>query len=66
MTIDYAQRLVTVTGQPVSLTVLEYRLLVELSTHAGRALSHERLVGARSGDRPKPRTQAPSATSSNV
>ncbi|MCY3567253.1 MAG: response regulator transcription factor, partial [Chloroflexi bacterium] len=45
LTIDYARRVVTVAGQPVSLTVLEYRLLVELSIHAGRALSHERLLG---------------------
>ena len=43
--IDYARRIVTVGSRPVSLTVLEYRLLVELSIHAGRALSHERLVG---------------------
>ncbi len=43
--IDYAQRRVTVAGREVALTVLEYRLLVELSVHAGRALSHERLLG---------------------
>jgi len=45
LTIDYARRLVTVAERPVSLTALEYRLLVELSLHAGRAVSHERLLG---------------------
>ena len=44
LTIDYAQRRVTVAGDPVELTDIEYRLLVELSVNAGRALTHERLL----------------------
>ena len=31
-------------GNPVELTDIEYRLLVELSANAGRALTHERLL----------------------
>ncbi len=44
LTVDYAQRRVTVAGNPVELTDIEYRLLVELSVNAGRALTHERLL----------------------
>ena len=44
LTVDYAQRRVTVAGNPVELTDIEYRLLVELSANAGRALTHERLL----------------------
>ena len=44
LTIDYARRRVTVGGNPVELTDIEYRLLVELSANAGRALTHERLL----------------------
>ena len=36
LTIDYAERLVTVAGRPVQLTATEYALLFELSVHAGR------------------------------
>ena len=43
-TIDYPQRRVTVAGRPVALTVIEYRMLVELSVNAGRALTHEHLL----------------------
>ena len=42
--IDYPRRRVTVAGSPVELTDIEYRLLVELSVNAGRALTHERLL----------------------
>ena len=42
--IDYAERRVTVAGKPVQLTDTEYRLLVELSTNAGRVLSHNQLL----------------------
>ena len=44
LTVDYARRRVTVAGDPVELTDIEYRLLVELSANAGRALTHERLL----------------------
>ena len=42
--IDYAQRLVSLRGIPVTLTAIEYRLLVELSTNAGRVLTYEHLL----------------------
>ena len=44
LTVDYAQRRVTVAGNPVELTDIEYRLLVELSVNAGRALTHAHLL----------------------
>ena len=44
LTVDYAQRRVTVAGNPVELTDIEYRMLVELSVNAGRALTHEHLL----------------------
>ena len=43
LTVDYAQRRVTVAGRPVDLTAIEYRMLVELSANAGRPLTHEHL-----------------------
>ena len=44
LTVDYAQRRVTVAGRPVDLTAIEYRMLVELSANAGRPLTHEHLL----------------------
>ncbi len=44
LTIDYPRRTVTMAGRPVALTVLEYRMLVELSVNGGRALTHEHLL----------------------
>ena len=44
LTVDYPHRRVTVAGNPVELTDIEYRLLVELSVNAGRALTHEHLL----------------------
>ena len=44
LTVDYAQRRVTVAGTPVELTDIEYRMLVELSVNAGRALTHVHLL----------------------
>ena len=44
LTIDYPQRRVTVAGRPVAFTAIEYRMLVELSVNAGRALTHELLL----------------------
>ena len=44
LTVDYALRRVTLAGNPVALTVIEYRMLVELSTNAGRPLTHQHLL----------------------
>ncbi len=44
LAIDYTQRRVTVSGNAVELTDTEYRVLVELSTNAGRIMTHEQLV----------------------
>ena len=40
----YVQRLVSVAGQPVRLTAIEYDFLRELSVHAGRVLTHQHLL----------------------
>ena len=42
--IDYAQRKVTVAGRPIELTDTEHRVLVELSTSAGRIVTHQQLL----------------------
>ena len=44
LAIDYVQRSVTVAGRPTRLTPTEYRLLCELSTNAGRALTYDQLL----------------------
>ena len=44
LVIDYARRQVTVAGEPVELTPLEYRLLAELSANADRVMTHEQLL----------------------
>ena len=44
LTIDYAGRQVSVAGRPARLTPTEYRLLCELSFHAGRTLTFDHLV----------------------
>ena len=44
LTIDYVQRLVSMAGQQVRLTAVEYNLLRELSIHAGRVLTHQHLL----------------------
>ena len=44
LTIDYAERRVTVADQPVQLTAAEYELLFELSVNAGRVLTHDQLL----------------------
>ena len=44
LTIDYAQRLVTVAGRPVELTGLEYRMLAALSVSLGRVLTNNQLL----------------------
>ena len=44
LTIDYAERLVTLAGLPVQLTATEYQLLFDLSVNAGRVLTHDQLL----------------------
>ena len=44
LTIDYAERCVTVAGRPVELTDAEYELLFELSVNSGRVLTHNQLL----------------------
>ena len=44
LTIDYAERRVTVAGRPVDLTNIEYRMLAELSVNAGRVLTNFELL----------------------
>ena len=44
LTIDYAERSVSVAGSPVPLTATEYDLLCELSIHAGRVVGHDHLL----------------------
>ena len=45
LTIDYAERGVTLAGRPVELMAIEYRMLAELSANAGRVLTYEHLLG---------------------
>ena len=63
LTIDYAERRVTLAGRPVQLTAIEYGLLFELSANAGRVITYDRLLqrvwGLRgSGDSRRVRTAA--------
>ena len=44
LTVDYSQRRVTLAGRPVALTIIEYRMLVELSANAGRPLTRQHLL----------------------
>ena len=44
LTIDYANRSVTLAGRPVQLVSMEYRMLAELSANAGRVLTYEHLL----------------------
>jgi DNA-binding response OmpR family regulator/signal transduction histidine kinase len=44
LSINFAERQVTLAGQPISLTATEYKLLYELATHAGRVLTHDQLL----------------------
>ena len=44
LTVDYAQRLVTIAGRHVELTPNEYRLLAELTANAGRVMTHRQLL----------------------
>ncbi|MDE2718617.1 MAG: ATP-binding protein [Chloroflexota bacterium] len=44
LTIDYSNHQVTVGDSPVQLTAIEYKVLFELSTNAGRVLTHEQIL----------------------
>ncbi len=44
LTVDYLERSVEVAGRPAQLTPTEYKLLFELSTNAGRVLTHDQLL----------------------
>ena len=44
LTIDYAERLVTIAGRPAPLTATEYNLLFELSVNGGQVLTHGQLL----------------------
>ncbi len=58
LTIDYAERRVTLAGHPLPLIAMEYRLLAELSANAGRLSTYEHLLervwGQRSGGDVRP------------
>ncbi len=44
LTINYLEHAVTVDSRPVALTPTQYKLLFELSTNAGRVLTHDQLL----------------------
>ena len=44
LTIDYAERRVSLAGRAVEMTDIEYRTLAELSSNAGRVLTYEHLL----------------------
>lgn len=44
MSINFAERRVNVSGQPVTLSATEYKLLYELAIHAGRVLTHDQIL----------------------
>ncbi len=44
LALDYVRRLVTLSGSPVPLATIEYRMLAELAANAGRVLTYERLL----------------------
>ena len=58
LTIDYAERRVTLAGRPLPLIAMEYRLIAELSANAGRLLTYEHLLervwGEKSGGDVRP------------
>ena len=57
LTVDYARRRVTLAGERVQLTPMEYGLLAELSANAGRVLTHEHLRERVWGERGEGDTQ---------
>ena len=44
LALDYVRRLVTLSGSPVPLAAIEYRMLAALAANAGRVLTYERLL----------------------
>ncbi len=44
LTINYAERRVTLAGRPVDLVPVEYRMVAELSANAGRVVTHQHLL----------------------
>ena len=44
LTVNYEYRGVTVAGRPVKLSATEYKLMFELSTNAGRTLTHDQIL----------------------
>jgi two-component system KDP operon response regulator KdpE len=44
LTVNFAEREVTLAGEPVSLSATEYKLLYELATHAGRVLTYDQIL----------------------
>ena len=44
LTIDYAERRVTIAGRPLRMTAIGFRTLVELSANAGRVVTYEHLL----------------------
>ena len=51
LTVDFAQRWVTLAGRQVQLTPTEYGVLAELAAHAGRVVTHEHLLERVWGER---------------
>ena len=50
VTIDFAQRAVTVDGEAVAMTPLEFRLLAAFVQHPSQVLSHDQLLELAWGD----------------
>lgn len=44
MSINFSERRVNVSGQPITLSATEYKLLYELAIHAGRVLTHDQIL----------------------
>lgn len=44
LTINFAERLVTVGGSKVSLSATQYKILYELAIHAGQVLTHDQIL----------------------
>ena len=55
LTIDYAERRVSLASRPLPLIAMEYRLLAELSANAGRLLTYEHLLERVWGETYSPR-----------
>ena len=58
LVVDFAERRVVLGGEPVILTPIEHRTLVELAANAGRVVTHEQLLrrvwGLEAGDDVRP------------